>query len=507
MKKVVSGKLLREKMKEAIDLLCDTVKLTLGPRGRNVIIDHSDFSPFITNDGVTIAKNIESDDAVIGAILELAKEASIKTDETVGDGTTTTLVLLQAIFNAGLELINQGINPILIKKSLDKWVEKLIIKIKEKRIVPTEEQLRSIAITSANSTILGNLVADAFFKVKDKDAIIINEVENEKHSLVVDKGYKFETLIASPYFLKDSDEINCNDTLLMVLNFILSDLEDINEAIKLLLETKKSLIIVAEDYSDDFINDVLALNYQEKLQIILLKSPEYGIRNIEVMQDLAIISNSEVFNSLDELITSNFGRVQQVKIDKNYTTFYFKENARILSWVSLLKNSDQDEFIKKRIAMFENGIAIINVGALTSVERREEKMRVEDAVWAISKASNGVCIGSGLVLYEVSENIIEDELGSNILKEAFKEPLKQVMYNAGLDYKEIINEIKNADYKKLFNLNIESYEDINSTSVLDSLEVIISSLKTSCSIAGMLLTTPSIVINEVREKSNYDEYG
>ena len=227
MKKVVSGNVLKEKMIEAIDLLCDTVKVTLGPKGNNVIIDHSNFSPFITNDGVTIAENIESDDEITNTILELAKEASIKTNEIVGDGTTTTLVLLQSIFKEGLKVINEGVSPIILKQEIDESLNKIIELLKSKSRKPTNNDLLNISTISSNDKKIGKLIYEAYLKTQNKDAIKIIETNDIDCSLNFIKGYNFETVIASPYYFNEFKEINITNCKILIIDKTLEGIEEV----------------------------------------------------------------------------------------------------------------------------------------------------------------------------------------------------------------------------------------------------------------------------------------
>lgn len=508
LKKIVSGKELQEKMQFAVDLLCDTVKRTLGPKGSNIIIDHSAFTPFITNDGVTIAQNIESEDVVINTILELTKEASIKTNDIVGDGTTTTLVLLQSIYNQGLEYVKNEKNPIVIKKELEKDMNLLIKKIKNQSKIPTDNDLLNIAITSSASFEIGKIVSDAYFQVRDKFAIKIKENTTSLTEVVHQKGYLFETILASNLFFTDKNEVELENVYLLIINNYLVDIEQIALFINEALNKNKPLIVLADDYSDDIINNILALNSEQNEKVYLLKIPEYGKNKLDLLNDLELISNCKIINDLNNIDLYFLGEVNGLKLTNEESIIYFTENNNIKEKIKelryLIKDNlvKDDNFLYKRIAMFENGIINILVGAPTSTERREKRMRYDDALCAISSASRGVLIGSGIAFYKLSKEVSKEEMISDILLNCLKEPLKQILYNAGLNQNEIIKNIEKSKYNLIYNVLEDKYEEIDKTIVLDSTEVVVNSLINACSIASMLLTTTSLIINEYKNNAH-----
>lgn len=503
MKKVVSGDELRNKMQEAVNLLCDTVKTTLGPKGSNCIIDHSAFSPFITNDGVTIAENIESDDEVVNTILELAKEASIKTNTTVGDGTTTTLVLLQSIFNTGLKEIEKGENPIFLKKRLERELSPILEAIREKSKVPTEKELYNIAKTSGGMEEIGINISEAYQKVSEKSAIRIQESEEEQTKQVYRNGYSFDTLLASSYFLGNKKEIELIEPFILIIQDYVSNIEEVayylNEAIK----KEKPIIIMAEDYQEDVVNELLALNFEDKIKVYPLKTPEFGNNKLELLKDISFVSEAKVLENEENPLSSYLGFLPKVLISEKETTLYFNRTERIKKRIQELKavGTKKDEFAEKRIAMLDKGLIDICVGAPTQTERREKKMHYDDALCAVASAKDGVLPGSGLVLYEIAEK--ENILPENaLLKEALTEPIKQILWNGGLDVEKVLETIKKSNYETLYNIKAEKYEFKNETSVIDATSVIENSLKHAVSIAGMLLTTTSIVINEYQNNAH-----
>lgn len=507
MKKVVSGNVLKEKMIEAIDLLCNTVKVTLGPKGNNIIIDHSNFSPFITNDGVTIAENIESDDEITDTILELAKEASIKTNEIVGDGTTTTLVLLQSIFKEGLKVIDSGVSPIILKQEIDESSNKIIELLKSKSHKPTSNDLLNIATISANDKEIGKLISEAYFKTLNKDAIKIIETNNTECSLNFIKGYNFETVIASPYFFNEIKEINLKNSKILILDKALEDIEEVANIVNKVLKMNLNLVIIAQDYDNYLINEIISINMENESKIYLLKSPNYGNKQKSILKDISIITGAKIIDNIASL--NDIGNILQIKINDETTNISFEMSNNIKYRIKELelqiKNTDNSldkDFYNKTIAMFDTCLANINVGATTVTERREKKMRFDDALCAIDIATNGVLPGTGLSLLEISDNFELQNNGDEILKKAISMPIKQIISNAGLDSNSIIEEIRNSGYKKLYNVKIDTFESITETCVIDPTEVVINSLKNACSIAGMLLTTSNLVINEYKNSLN-----
>ncbi len=496
MKKVIRGQELETKMIEAIDLLCDTVKTTLGPKGSNAIIDHSSFSPFITNDGVTIAQNIESEDAIINTFLELAKEASIATDEKVGDGTTTTLVLLQGLFKNGLALIKQGMNPIFLKKELDSGVEELIEKIKEMSRMPKEDDLKNIACISGGSLEIGYLISEAFNLVKNKEAINIQIGTDDKTTLTLKKGYTLDTGLVSLYYFKDQNEINITNARILLLKDCLENLEEIANIINEIIRRNEKLIIIADDYSDELINEIMSLYLNNEAQIYLIKIPGYGEEKLEIFADLEIITNSKSSRVKDYLTFEVVGTSKQVIIKKEEITFQFTEEEKIKEYIEKLKTgiNNNPDLKGKRLAMLDKGIVNLIIGGYTETERREKKMRFIDALEAISSLDLGIVPGSGIVLAKIAETIKEGKL--LYFKETLKLPLEQIIENAGLEKEPILKEIEKNNYQFLYNVSTGIYEDINSTKVVDSTKVVINSLINATSIAGILLTTTSLIINE-----------
>lgn len=495
-------------MNIGINLLCNTVKTTLGPKGNNIIIDHSTFSPFITNDGVTIASNIESEDKVINTILNIAKEASIKTNEVVGDGTTTTLVLLQSIFNEGIKLINQGVNPIILKDELNNSLNNLVKELKKMSNKPQKIDLLNIATTSSNSNEIGKIITDTFLKVKNINSINIKESDDFETKVIFNKGYTFETNLASLYYFKDKSELLINKSYILIFNTYLDNLEIISNVINDCINKKRELVIIAKDYSEDLVNQVISLYMDNIVNIYLFKTPEYGINELIFLNDISIISNTKI---IDSLLENNIkvGVINSIKINKNNSIIEFNKNDKINELVKEIKkdlnnnlNVIDKDFNNKRLSMFTSSIAEIRVGANTITERRELVMRYTDALFAINASTEGIILGSGIPFLKLSENLKIKSDADKVLKISLTKPFLQILTNSGINHENILKEIKDNNFNILYNVKNNSYEDINITTVLDPVNVLINSLTNAVSIASMLLTTSSMIINECKNELN-----
>lgn len=512
MKKIISGKELQDKMCEAINLLCGTVKTTLGPKGSNVIIDHSSFSPFITNDGVTIAENIESDDEVINTILEIAKEASIKTNELVGDGTTSTLVLLESIFNDGVKLINDGKNPMVLKKELNDELKEILLLIDKQSRKPNKNELTKIAKISANDESIGDIISKTYFKIKNKNAISIKESEENETKVNFLNGYSISTNIASPYFFKNDNIINLNKPYVLIINSYLDNINQIANIINFVINENRNLVIIANDYDEDLINEITSMYMDNICNIILLKSSEYGINELITLEDIGILSNGTLIKDTSNIPLNTLGLVKEIQIEKEITKFIFDKTEKITNRIFEIKkqikndvNDIEHDFNLKRLAMFNNGLAEVLVGAPTITERREKKMRFDDALCAIEAASIGILPGAGITLLKIS-----NELNDNtILKNFLEKPFKQILYNAGLEHNPIYEHLKKYNFSKLYNILNEEYEDCLSSNVLDATLIVKNSLINAVSISSMLLTTTNLIINEytnnIKPLDNYNE--
>lgn len=511
LKKVITNEKLYEKMEEAITLLCSVVKTTLGPKGNNAIINSSLRTPYITNDGVTIAQNIESEDKIINTILNIAKEASIKTNELVGDGTTTTLVLLEELFNKGIEYVKKGVSPIIIKKQLDNSLKYVIDSLKKMSCEPDNNKLYNIAKISSNDEEIGNIICKAYLKLDNKNGINIVETDKEKTEVVYYDGYMFDTNIASSYFFQNNSQINYGETMLLIVDDYLDEIESISEILNEIIEKDKNFVIFAKDYSEDFINNILSIYLDNQAKVVLLKNPMYGDNQLVINKDISFLSGA-LINKSDQINYKSIGKIKSIQIDKEKTIIGFEHNKQIDEEIILIEkelakmdNEFDIDYYKKRLAMFKNGLVNILVGAPTKIECIEKKMRYEDALCSLDISKKGVLPGSGVALLKLERMLTNSDYGTIIMKNALSKPFKQILVNAGLEEDKIIARIEKDNYNVLYNVNNESFEDFDKTDVIDPLYVVIRSLSNAVSIAGMLLTTSSLIINENIDEINNEE--
>ena len=505
MKKIIYGNELYEKMNEAINLLCNTVKITLGPKGNNVIIDHSSFSPFINNEGVTIAENIESEDEIINTILTLAKEASIKTNDIVGDGTTTTLVLLEGIFNEGLKLIKEGYNPIILKKELNTYLDKLIIELENISHIPTNNDLYNVAQTSSNDNLIAKNIYDAYIKTKNINAINIKEIDSNTSHIEYLNGYRFETVLASNYFLNEQNTIEYNNSNILIINNKLENIESIAEILNEVIKKNESLIIISDDYNDDVVNDLVSLYLSNEIKICLLKTPSYGHKAHEILKDISVITNSNIIKT-DYITLNDLGKVNNIVINSEEIIISFDYNDNIKKLIKEIKSNNENEIEKNfndlRISMLSTTVANILVGATTTTERRELKMRYIDALHAIDISTKGILPGAGIALLKLRSNIKLESDIDKLFYNVLYLPFKQILINSGLNDNEIYDNIKKNNFNKLYNINKSNYENINDTLVIDPTFVVLNALKNAVSISSMLLTTSHLIINEYKNNLN-----
>ncbi len=504
MKKVISGNELKTTMQEAINLLCDTVKATLGPTGNNVLINSNETSPYITNDGVTIAQNIESDNPVINAILEIAKEASLQTNSLVGDGTTTTLVLLQSIFNQALKLIDEGINPLILKNELNEATNLAINKLNNLKKLPNSKNLLATAINSANDTNLGTIVYNVFKKVNNANAIKIKEGNKEITEYKIVKGYNLEHVNTIDYLIKEKEIILKNPYVLLLKGY-LDNLDILKDILIALKENSKSLLVIAEDLEPNLKNDILYYFLEENINIIIVENPDYASRKNIIYNDLAIFTKANVINIKNTIPTWNdLGFVKEVIISNDNINIINEPNS--LDYQNLIKNLDKDinnclddyekEFLIDRLAKLKNGIAYIYIGGITQTEKREKLMRTIDAVCALNVAKNGVLPGAGLAYLQIQKEFDLKDNGSKLIYNALTIPFEQILKNNGLDSLKYLEIAKKKNYQEIFNIHTKTWENINKSNIIDPLLVNITALKNASSIASMLFTTSSVVVNE-----------
>lgn len=497
MKTVISNSELKKIIDKCINMICNPTISTLGPTGNNVIISN-EFGQLITNDGVTIAKSISSENKKENAILDIIKEATLKTNEEVGDGTTTTLVLLKSIYSNGVKAL-ENINPIYLKKEIDNASLKVIELLKNEKKNPTTTDLLKIASTSSNDKEIGAYLSKIYKKINNSYSIKIKESNLEETYYETKKGYNLEIDIDNLYF-KNKDCIELSDVYIILINNYINDIEQIGEIINETMLRDKNIIIFCNDYEENVSNNIILYNLKENKNIYLIKVPDYGMHKYEIMNDISSLSNSKIINLNFNIINFNdINKVNNVIIKKeeiiiindNINTNYIdKLKAKITD-----QNEYEKEFILNRISKLEKGITTIYVGGTTKIEKREKLMRYEDALCSLNIARDGICIGEGITFLKIS-NELNDSIGEKILKKALKEPFIKILDNSGIKYNEIKKEVEKSNYKKIYNIKNNTYDTIDKNYVLDSYLVLLTAFKNAVSIATMLLTTNHLIIDE-----------
>lgn len=492
MKKVIGPDELKIKIKEALELLCDTVSKTLGPSGNNILLDTKDLAPFITNDGVTIASSISSSDEATEALLEIIKEASMKTNEMVGDGTTTTLVLLKAIYDLGLKEIENGTSLYNLKKIWHEELKKILDEIERKSRKPTANDLYQIAYSACNDEVLSKVSVDAILKVKTKNAIKILASKTKETYFDYVNGYVLNSFLSHEYFLNGDDKIEIPHPYILIYKGFLDSLEGISSVINPLLGDKESIILMTEGYSKELKETCLSLYYEKKAYIYLLELPTYDSMLFELYKDLESLLN---FNG-------DVSRLKEVVFTREETILFSnqdinKRKEELEKEILTCRSNYQKEDLQRRLSMLETGLCTIYVGGYTEVEIKEKIMRLEDALCSLEVSFLGVNIGSGVTLYQ-----IKNENKNLLLSEILDIPLKQIILNNGISNLELE---KHLEKNEIYNFTLEKWEDMNLTNVLDATKVCTTSLQNAFSIALMLLNLSFLVIN-VDEKNVTNEF-
>lgn len=492
MKKVIGPDELKIKIKEALELLCDTVSKTLGPSGNNILLDTKDLAPFITNDGVTIASSISSSDEATKALLEIIKEASMKTNEMVGDGTTTTLVLLKAIYDLGLKEIEKGTSLYNLKQIWHEELKKILDEIERKSRKPTTNDLYQIAYSACNDEVLSKVSVETILKVKTKNAIKILASKTKETYFDYVNGYVLNSFLSHEYFLNGDDKIAITHPYVLIYKGFLNSLEEISSMINPLLKDKESIILMTEGYSKELKETCLSLYYEKKVYIYLLELPTYDSMLFELYKDLESLLK---FNN-------NIGYLKEVVFTREETILFSnqdtnKRKEELKKEILMCHSNYQKEDLQRRLSMLETGLCTIYVGGYTEVEIKEKIMRLEDALCSLEVSFYGVNIGSGVTLYQIKK-----ENKNLLLSEILDIPLKQIILNNGISSTELEKHLKQ---NEIYNFTIEKWEDMNSTNVLDATKVCTISLQNAFSIALMLLNLSFLVIN-VDEKNERDEF-
>ena len=525
-KEIKFGEDARKSLLNGVNKLADTVKVTLGPKGRNVVLDKNFGAPLITNDGVTIAKEIELEDRYENMGAQLVKEVSTKTNDVVGDGTTTATVLAQSIIKEGVKNVAAGGDPMSIKRGMDKAVNTAVESLKKiSSPVNGKEDIARVASISANDKEIGNLIADAMEKVSKDGVITIEESKTSSTTLDVVEGMQFDKGYISPYMATDMEkmEANIDNPYILITDKKISNIQEILPLLESLMQASAKLVIIADDIEGEALSTLILNKLRGVLNVVGVKAPGFGDKRKEMLQDIAILTGGEVITSdlgmdLKTTEISQLGRAKQVKITKENTIIVdgAGDKTAIQNRVHLIKTqleettSEYDqEKLRDRLAKLAGGVAVIGVGAATEVEMKEKKLRIEDALSATKAAvEEGIVAGGGTALVDIIpdvektlESVNENEkVGVKIVLKALEEPAKQIAFNAGLEGAVIVDKVKNSPQGVGFDAATETYVDMKKSGIVDPTKVTRSALQNAASIASMVLTTESIVAN-IPEKS------
>ncbi len=522
-KLIVYGEDARKKLQAGIDQLADTVKVTLGPKGRNVVLGKKYGAPLITNDGVTIAKEIELEDPFENMGAQLIREVATKTNDVAGDGTTTATVLAQAITREGLKNLSAGANPIVMRKGIEKAVEAAVEAIKANSVpVSGSEDIARVGTVSSGDEAIGRLIAEAMEKVGTEGVITIEESKTAETGLDVVEGMQFDRGYISPYMVTDTDKMEAvlDDAYLLITDKKISSIQEILPILEPIVKAGKKMIIIAEDVEGDALATLLVNRLRGNFNCVCVKAPGFGDRRKEMLQDIAVLTGGTVISStlnmeLTEATLNDLGRARQVVVTKDYTTIVdgagdpasIAARAHEIRAAIATTTSDYDrEKLQERLAKLSGGVAVIKVGAQTEVAMKEQKLRVEDALNATRAAvEEGIVAGGGTAQVNAIaavEKLIaklsgDEKTGAKIIATALQAPIRQIAENAGVDGSVIYEKIRSS--RKVgygYNAYTESFVDMIPAGIVDPTKVTRSSLENAASIASCVLTTESLVADK-----------
>ncbi len=520
-KQIIYGEEARKALLSGIDQLANTVKITLGPKGRNVVLDKKFGSPLITNDGVTIAKEIELEDAFENMGAQLVKEVSVKTNDVAGDGTTTATLLAQALIREGMKNVTAGANPMILKKGISKAVDASVEALKENsKPVEGSKDIARVATISAADEFIGNLIAEAMEKVSNDGVITVEESKTsaDTYSEVVE-GMMFDRGYITPYMCTDTEKMEAviDDARILITDKKISNIQEILPLLEDIVKTGQKLVIIAEDIEGDALTNIILNKLRGTFVCVGVKAPGFGDRRKEMLRDIAILTGGEVISSelgleLKDTTLAQLGRARQVKVDKENTIIVDglgdknEIKARVAQIKAQIETSTSDfdrEKLQERLAKLAGGVAVIKVGAATEIEMKEKKLRIEDALAATKAAvEEGIVAGGGTALLNTADAVKslvdtlegDEKTGAKIVLKALEEPVRQIAANAGVEGSVVVEKIMSADKAGYgFNALTEEYMDMVSNGIVDPTKVTRSALQNAASVAAMVLTTESLV--------------
>ena len=524
MSKIIAyGEDARKSLQKGIDQLADTVKITLGPKGRNVVLDKKFGAPLITNDGVTIAKEIELDDPFENMGAQLVKEVATKTNDAAGDGTTTATLLAQALVREGMKNVTAGANPMVLKKGIQKAVETAVnAVISHSQKVNGSDDIARVATVSCGDEVIGKLIAEAMEKVSADGVITLEESKTAETYTEVVEGMQFDRGYISPYMVTDTDKMEAvlDDALLLITDKKISNIQEILPLLEQIVQSGKKLLIIAEDIEGEALTTLLLNKLRGTFTCVAVKAPGFGDRRKEMLRDIAILTGGEVISSdlgleLKDTTMAQLGRASQVKVQKENTIIVGGAGSkeaiaeRVTQIRSQIANSTSEfdtEKLQERLAKLAGGVAVIKVGAATEIEMKEKKLRIEDALSATKAAvEEGIVAGGGTALINAIPEVQklvdsldgDERTGAKIVLKALEEPVRQIAINAGVDGSVIVNTLLTSGKIGFgYDAYNEAYVDMIPAGIVDPTKVTRSALQNAASVAAMVLTTESLVADQ-----------
>ncbi|MBQ6907172.1 MAG: chaperonin GroEL [Clostridia bacterium] len=526
-KEIKYGAEARSALEAGVNKLADTVKVTIGPKGRNVVLDKSYGTPLITNDGVTIAKEIELEDPFENMGAQLVKEVATKTNDVAGDGTTTATLMAQALIREGLKNVAAGANPMDVKKGIAKAVDTAVEAIKSNsKKVNGKSDIAQVASVSAADEFIGDLIADAMDKVSNDGVITLEEGKTAETYSEVVEGMQFDRGYISPYMATDTEKMEAvlDDPYILITDKKITNIQDLLPLLEQIVQQGKKLLIIAEDIEGEALATLVVNKLRGTFTAVAVKAPGFGDRRKAMLQDIAILTGGEVISEelaldLKETQISQLGRARQVVVNKENTIIVDGSGnkdeiknrvAQIKAEMEASTSEFDKEKLQERLAKISGGVAVIKVGAATETEMKEKKLRIEDALAATRAAvEEGVVAGGGTAFVNaipavealISKSDGDEKTGMMIVRKALEEPVKQIAANAGLEGSVIVQKIKESEVGVGFNVRKEVYEDMIKAGIVDPTKVTRSALQNAASVAAMLLTTESIVADKPAPES------
>ena len=515
----------RKALEKGVDALADTVKITLGPKGRNVVLDKGYGLPTITNDGVTIAKEIELADQFENLGAQIVKEVATKSNDVAGDGTTTAIVLAQALIKEGLKMVSSGANPVFLRKGMEKAAKKVVEELgKRAKKINSNAEIAQVASISAADEEIGTLIAQAMEKVGENGVITVEEAKSLDTTLEVVEGMQFDNGYLSPYMVSDAERMvsELDNPFILITDKKVASMKELLPVLEKTVETGRPMLIIAEDVEGEALATLVVNKLRGTLNVVAVKAPAFGDRRKAMLEDIAVLTGGEVITEekgikLENADITSLGQAKKVRVTKDHTVIVdgAGDSAVIKGRVGQIQaqiletTSDYDkEKLQERLAKLSGGVAVVKVGAATETEMKERKLRIEDALNATRAAvEEGIVPGGGTILVEISKFIEEFKLdgeegiGVEIVKKALFAPLKQIAINAGADAGVILEKVKSSEPGTGYDAAKEEYVNMIKAGIVDPAKVTRSAIQNAVSVSSVLLTTEAVVANEKEEKA------